>query len=162
MRCFHIRISSGVFLRALDWDPSTANKILYCDACLEGMGFWYPETTHAFYSNPSTLCSLLTLFLFLFLFIMKHYYVFSVPFTKPHIPSTSPTPHPYRHFDWRQLILSTSFNSPLRALPSYNNILKSSVWYQNDHRPPTSCLICHIADSLSRQGFTHAWGVIKQ
>ena len=40
----HIKNNNSVFLlRASDWKPSEANLVVYCDACLNGMGFWYPS-----------------------------------------------------------------------------------------------------------------------
>jgi len=47
----HIEASSGVhLLRSSHWDISSADITAYCDACPEGMGFWYPSSNLAFYS----------------------------------------------------------------------------------------------------------------
>ena len=32
----------------MSWEPDTADLIAYCDACLDGMGFWYPSSSLAF------------------------------------------------------------------------------------------------------------------
>jgi len=43
----HIESSSGVhILQAASWDLDTADLVAYCDACPEGMGFWYPLAEH--------------------------------------------------------------------------------------------------------------------
>jgi hypothetical protein len=43
----HVRTSNGIFLlKTVAWDPTTdlaATSVVYVDACLTGMGFWYPE-----------------------------------------------------------------------------------------------------------------------
>ena len=49
----HIRNSSGVcLLRTLHWETADAERVVYCDTCLEGMAFWYPQEPIAssFYS----------------------------------------------------------------------------------------------------------------
>jgi len=47
----HIESSSGVhLLRSSHWDVSSADLTAYCDACPQGMGFWYPSSHLAFYS----------------------------------------------------------------------------------------------------------------
>jgi hypothetical protein len=48
----HIEASSGIHIfSASDWDPDSANFIVYCHACPEGLGFWYPSSALAFYSS---------------------------------------------------------------------------------------------------------------
>jgi hypothetical protein len=47
----HIESSDGIHLfQASDWDPSVADFTIYCDACPDGMGFWYPSLNLGFYS----------------------------------------------------------------------------------------------------------------
>jgi len=47
----HIEASDGVhLLRSANWDLSSADVIVYCDACLDGMGFWYLSSLLGFYS----------------------------------------------------------------------------------------------------------------
>ncbi|KAJ3969353.1 hypothetical protein EV361DRAFT_804009 [Lentinula raphanica] len=48
----HVQRSSGTYLfDGMDWDPHTeCNLMIYCDACLTGMGFWIPELLLGFYS----------------------------------------------------------------------------------------------------------------
>ena len=45
----HIENSSGIhILQAASWEPDTADLITYCNACPNGMGFWYPSSSLAF------------------------------------------------------------------------------------------------------------------
>ncbi|RDB17203.1 hypothetical protein Hypma_002007 [Hypsizygus marmoreus] len=47
----HLENASGIqLIRALDWSPDEADFTIYCDACLDGMAFWYPEFKLAFFS----------------------------------------------------------------------------------------------------------------
>ena len=47
----HIEKSDGVHLwKSLSWDPSSADHIIYCDACPEGMGFWYLVSKDGYYA----------------------------------------------------------------------------------------------------------------
>ena len=47
----HIKNSDGVHLwKSLTWDPSEADHVMYCDACPEGMGFWYPVSKDGYYA----------------------------------------------------------------------------------------------------------------
>jgi len=44
--------SSGVrLLKSLSWDLTEATHTIFCDACPEGMGFWYPSKKTAFFSH---------------------------------------------------------------------------------------------------------------
>jgi hypothetical protein len=43
--------SSGIcLLRSLYWGADEATLTIFCDACPEGMGFWYPKLNVGFYS----------------------------------------------------------------------------------------------------------------
>ena len=37
-------------LHQIHWDTSSADVTLYCDACLQGMGFWFPDKSVSYYS----------------------------------------------------------------------------------------------------------------
>ena len=51
----HIRKSDGVhLLKSTFWEPSQADVIIYCDACPEGLGFWYPGTKEGLYAPTPT------------------------------------------------------------------------------------------------------------
>jgi hypothetical protein len=46
----HMEQSTGVhILKSLDWNLADADTTIYCDASLEGMGFWYPELRLGFH-----------------------------------------------------------------------------------------------------------------
>ncbi|KAJ3490946.1 hypothetical protein NLJ89_g11390 [Agrocybe chaxingu] len=51
-----IENSTGVHLmRSRAWDPSLADVTIFCDACMDGMGFWFPDHRVRYYSPvPST------------------------------------------------------------------------------------------------------------
>jgi hypothetical protein len=47
----HIRTSSGIHIfRSSEWDLASADFTIYCDACPEGLGFWYPDSSLGFYA----------------------------------------------------------------------------------------------------------------
>lgn len=47
----HIRRLSGTrLIKTTKWEPSDADITIYADACLEGMGFWYPGHRVGFYA----------------------------------------------------------------------------------------------------------------
>ncbi|RDB24323.1 hypothetical protein Hypma_008440, partial [Hypsizygus marmoreus] len=47
----HLVNASGVqLICAVNWSLDVADFTIYCDACLEGMAFWYPDFNVAFYS----------------------------------------------------------------------------------------------------------------
>ena len=46
----HLCNSSGVYLlHVIDWQAVDMDAVIYCDACLSGLGFWYPTEDLAFY-----------------------------------------------------------------------------------------------------------------
>ena len=47
----HLECDTGIrILHQINWDTSSANITLYCDTCLEGMGFWSPDKCVGYYS----------------------------------------------------------------------------------------------------------------
>lgn len=47
----HLERDTGIrILHQINWDTSSANVTLYCDVCLEGMGFWSPDKCVGYYS----------------------------------------------------------------------------------------------------------------
>jgi len=149
----HIRNSSGVFLlRAVHWDPDDADRIIYCDACLEGMGFWYPHeaVSNGFYS-PVPL-NIPEQFIF-------YYEALCVLSAIHHAATTSSTPIRIAIYTDNSNTVDI-FNS-LRALPAYNHILKSAVdvLIRTDHQIRVLYvpgMENDIADALSRQQFSYA------
>jgi len=43
-----------LLLHSLVWQPSEASLTAYCDACPEGLGFWFPSTEMGYYSTAPT------------------------------------------------------------------------------------------------------------
>ena len=47
----HIESATGIrMLQASDWDPVSADFTAYCDACPEGLGYWFPSSSLGFYA----------------------------------------------------------------------------------------------------------------
>jgi hypothetical protein len=149
----HIRESSGVYLlRSLHWGESEADQILYCDACLEGMGFWYPFTSDpvAFYSPVPP--DIPPHFIF-------YYEALCVLSALQHASQTLCIPS-------RIMIYSDNTNTvdifhSLRALPAYNFILRSAVdiLLKSNHQLRVQYVPSDqndIADAISRQQFNRA------
>ena len=117
--CKHIWHSSDVYLlHSLDWNEHKADVVIFCDACLEGMGFWYLFITipTAYYS--STPQRILPQFIF-------YYEALCVLSTLHHTSHILP-------FSSCILIYTDNTNTvnifyTLCALPAYNFILRSSV-----------------------------------
>ena len=110
------RLPGTRILQSLDWDPDTADLTAYCDASLDGLGFWFPSLSAGFWSlipeePPSD-----TIFFFEAISVLSAI-----------LHSTT------MGFSVRKLVVYTDnmntvqiFNS-LSALPAYNDILKAAV-----------------------------------
>ncbi|KAJ3532167.1 hypothetical protein NMY22_g7856 [Coprinellus aureogranulatus] len=48
------RLGGTRLITATTWDPREADVFIYADACLEGMGFWYPDHRVGFYAPTPT------------------------------------------------------------------------------------------------------------
>ncbi|KAH6876460.1 hypothetical protein BKA70DRAFT_1349139 [Coprinopsis sp. MPI-PUGE-AT-0042] len=47
----HLEHLSGVqMLESIAWSPADADIVVFCDACLEGMGYWFPDFDVGFYA----------------------------------------------------------------------------------------------------------------
>ncbi|KAF8809075.1 hypothetical protein BYT27DRAFT_7222633 [Phlegmacium glaucopus] len=47
----HLRSSSSIrILKSVAWTPSIADFTIYCDACLDGLGYWYPDSKEGYYA----------------------------------------------------------------------------------------------------------------
>lgn len=149
----HIRNSSGVYLlRSLSWDEYDADRVVYCDACMTGMGFWYPDEPipDAYYSPvPSNVP---TDFIF--------YYEALCVLSALHHASNS-LPMPSRIIIFTDNTNTVDIFNSLRAQPAYNAILKSAVdvLLASDHQ----LRVLHVpgeentvADAISRQEFNCA------
>ncbi|KAJ3488344.1 hypothetical protein NLJ89_g11627 [Agrocybe chaxingu] len=149
--------STGVLLlRSLSWDINNALHTILCDACPEGMGFWYPNLLLAFYARtPSaTLTSLISFYEALC------------------VLSALREAHYRSPLKSRFVIYTDNFNAvsifnSLQALPDYNCIIKAAVdiLSNGDH----DLRVLHIpgeqnqvADALSHCRFLHALHLVPQ
>ena len=148
-----LRRYSGVrLLKSVYWGIEDATLTIFCDACPDGMGFWYPDLGLAFYSqtprheHPDLI--------FYFEALCVHSALFDAH-RRTTLTGTG-----------RFLIYTDNSNtvdifSSLRALPPYNHLLKTAVDVlcegDNDLR------VLHVpgvdnavADALSRNDFQRA------
>jgi len=153
----HIESSSGVHIfRASEWDPSLADFTAYCDACPEGLGFWYPSMQLGFYAPTPKDCEIPVIFYFEALCVFC-----ALKDIAPRV-----------HKGARVVIYTDNMNTvqifnSLACLPAYNHLLRRSV----DILLATKIdlRVLHIsggentvADSLSRCQFTTALDVIPR
>lgn len=142
---------SGVqLLRSLYWDE--ASLTVFCDACPEGMGFWYPELDVGFYSptpyheHPDLI--------FYFEALCVHSALFDAH-------RRTATKGSGRFIIYTDNSNTVDIFSSLRALPPYNHLLKTAIDIlnlgENDMR------VLHVpgvdnavADALSRADFQRA------
>ena len=111
--------SSGVrLLRSVHWGADEATLTIYCDACPEGMGFWYPDLKIAFYSptpyyeNPDLI------------FYFEALCVHSALFDAHRRTSLEENGHFIIYTDNSNTV---DIFSSFRALPPYNHLLKTAV-----------------------------------
>ena len=149
--------SSGVrLLRSVFWSTDDATLTIFCDACPEGMGFWYPDLNIGFYSpTPSYEHPDL---IFYFEALCVHSALFDA------YRRTSPT------LAGCFIIYTDNSNtvdifSSLRVLPPYNHLLKSAIDILNDG--DSDLRVLHVSgvdnvvtDALSRANFQCALDVI--
>ena len=149
----HIENSDGVHLwKSLSWDPSTADYVIYCDACPEGMGFWYPVSKDGYYAPTPVNVPSDVIFYFEALCVLS---------------ALSNVQSKARH-GAKILIYTDNMNTvdifrSLRCLPQYNHLLKHAVDILIRH--DYSLRVLHVtgdrnavADALSRVQFSVALG----
>ena len=133
--------------QSVDWDPDTADLVAYCDASLDGLGYWFPGLSAGYWSPIPEDPPKDTIFYFEALSVLSAI-----------LHSTS------LGFTVNKLVIYTDnmntvqmFNS-LSALPSYNEILKATVDHLLlDINNPIQLRVLHVpghintvADALSR------------
>lgn len=149
----HLERDSGIHLiHQIRWDVSSANFTVYCDACLEGMGFWLPDKCVGFYSPVPEGLTDEQIFYFEALCVLSALH---------HLIDTySPPPHS------RLLIYTDNDNTvaifnTLRCLPRYNDILiyaadaliMKNLYLRVLHIPGE---LNFVADAISRKKFALA------
>ena len=144
---------SGVrLLKSVYWGAGEATMTVFCDACPEGMGFWYPELNIGFYSptpwheHPDLI--------FYFEALCVHSALFDA-----HRRTTA-------RGTGKFIIYTDNSNtvdifSSLRALPPYNHLLKTAIDILN--LGDSDMRVLHVpgadnsvADALSRAEFHRA------
>ncbi|KAJ7163855.1 hypothetical protein C8R43DRAFT_1086249 [Mycena crocata] len=147
----HVEKSDGMFLiQCVDFHPDDANLVIYCDASTHGagkggMGFYIPSMCLGFQSElPSDIDPSLKIFFYEALCVCAALHRAAIL-----LPKGS-----------RLTIYTDSSNSvdifnSLKALPAYNDILKSSVDIQLEHGIELRVLhvpgkFNSVADSISR------------
>ena len=147
----HLKIDNGVYLlRASDWNPSEADIVIYCDACLDGLGFWYPADGNAYFSHVPVEVPINLIF---------YYKALCVLCALEHASSRLTSPSRIAIYTDNSNTVDI-FNS-LRCLPPYNKILKrsASLRMSTDHQLRVfhvSSENNYIADAISRESFTKA------
>ena len=147
----HIRIDHGVLLlRHTGWSPTDADIVVYCDACMNGMGFWYPDRDLAFYSPVPLGVPVAFIFYYEALCVLSALQYAASLFNTP-----------ARIAIYTDNSNTVDIFSSLRCLPAYNPILKAacSLLIATDHQ----LRVFHvpgdqneIADAISRQLFADA------
>jgi hypothetical protein len=150
----HIKASDGVHLfKSFTWTPSLADYVIYCDACPEGMGFWYPTSKDGYYASTPVNVPSNVIFYFEALSVLS-----AIVNVQTKAPRGS-----------KILIYTDNTNTvdifrSLRCLPPYNHLLKQAVdvLIQNDY----SLRVLHVpgpenivADALSRVQFSVAFKI---
>ena len=142
--------SSGVhLLKSVYWGVDEATLTVFCDACPDGMGFWYPELNVGFYSP--TPCHEHPDLIFYFEALCVHSALFDAH-------RRTGTGKNGRFVIYTDNSNTVDIFSSLRALPPYNHLLKTSIDILNlgdyDMRIlHVSGVDNAVADSLSRADF---------
>ncbi|KAF8901689.1 hypothetical protein CPB84DRAFT_1846686 [Gymnopilus junonius] len=150
----HVSNSSGVYvLNSHAWDIKKPDIAVFCDACLSGMGFWFPNLKLGFY-YPITF-PLAEEKIYLLEGICVASAIYSL---KDHLPLST------------TIIYSDSMNmvnifNTLKAVPSFNPILTCSVneiiKYSYDIRVLHVCGVDNtVADALSHGHFNVALALV--
>ena len=144
----HIRRLPGTrVLQSLDWDPENADLVAYCDASLDGLGYWFPGLSAGFWSVIPDDGPKDTIFYFEALSVLSaiiHSTSFGFPISRLTVYTDN-------------LNTVQIFNS-FSALPVYNDILKAAVDHLlSDINNPIQLRVIHVpghsntvADALSR------------
>ena len=141
-----------LLLHSLVWKPSEASLTAYCDACPEGLGFWFPSTGMAYYSTvPSDVPPLI--------FYMEALCVLSaLELSCQKLPPRS-----------KLLLYTDNQNtvdifSSLRCLPDFSRLLQTSITLRT--LADIDVRVLHVpgvenevADALSRGDFHRALSV---
>jgi hypothetical protein len=113
----HIKKSNGIHLfKSITWTPESADFIIFCDACPEGMGFWYPISKDGYYAPTPVNVPTNAIFYFETLCVLSALHHVQVKARR----------------ESKILIYTDNANTvdifrSLRCLPPYNGLLKAAV-----------------------------------
>ena len=149
----HLQRDTGIrLIQQIRWDASSADFTFYCDACLEGMGFWEPDKCVGFYSPVPRDLTEEQIFYFEALCVLSAIH---------HLIDTQAPPQSSRLLIYTDNDNTVAIFNTLRCLPHYNDILIDAA----------DTLICHnlnlrvlhvpgelnfVADAISRNNFALA------
>jgi hypothetical protein len=147
----HIESSEGVHLfRSFNWTPSSADFTIYCDACPDGMGFWYPVSKDGYHAPTPVKTPSNVIFYFEALCVLSAL-----------INVQQKAPRGSKILIYTDNTNTVDIFRTLRCLPPYNPLLKTAVdvLISNDY----TLRVLHvkgedniIADALSRVRFSVA------
>jgi hypothetical protein len=146
-----IEHSSGVrLLKSTSWDPSLADVTIYCDACLDGLGFWFPDHRVGYYSPVPMNVPVDLIFFFEALSVTSAVH-------RAHLSS----PNGSRIVVYTDNMNTVNIFNSLHCQPAYNRLLRFvvDILVQGDH----DLRVLHVpgeenevADAISRQAFGKA------
>ena len=150
----HIKNSDGVHLwKSLSWDPASADFVIYCDACPEGMGFWYPVSKDGYYAPTPVNVPTDVIFYFEALCVLSAI-----------VNVQSRASRGAKILIYTDNLNTVDIFRSLRCLPQYNHLLKQAVDVLLRH--DYSLRVLHVtgdqntvADALSRVQFSVALGL---
>jgi hypothetical protein len=149
----HLESDTGVrLIHHLYWDASSADVILYCDACLVGMGFWLPDKCVGYYSPVPENTNDEQIFYFEALCVLSALH---------HVTDFLCVPPASRIVIYTDNDNTVAIFNTLRCLPHYNPILIdaadisiiSSIHLRVLHIPGD---LNYVADAISRKNFSLA------
>jgi len=115
----HLERDSGIHLiQQTCWDASSADFTFYCDACLVGMGFWWPDKCVGFYSPVPDGLNEEQIFYFEALCVLAALH---------HIIDSQLPPPSSRILIYTDNDNTVAIFNTMRCLPRYNSILISAA-----------------------------------
>jgi hypothetical protein len=151
----HIESSVGVHLfKSFSWSPSSADFVIYCDACPEGLGYWYPKSKEGYYAPTPVTVPTNAIFYF------ESLSVLSALLNVRH-----KAPHGSKILVYTDNLNTVDMFRSLHCLPPYNRLLKRAVDILIHH--DFSLRVLHVpgeqnqvADALSRVRFSVAFDLV--
>ena len=142
------RLPGTHILQLLDWDPSTADLTAYCDASLDGLGFWFPSLSAGFWS-----------------LILKEplsntiFYFEAISVLSAILHSTTMGLMICKLVVYTDNLNTVQIFNSLSALPEYNDILKAAIDHLLlDLTNPIQLHIIHVpgdSNNTLSHGFLH-------